>query len=95
MAVPVLAGAAATGMALRRRPVHGYAAGAARGLGAGIVGALLSTAAIGLAGGSVGPGRMAEVGAPLLVTLLWGGAALGLGGLLGGLSITWWHRRSG
>jgi hypothetical protein len=95
MAVPVLAGAAAAGMALRRRPVHGYAAGAARGLGAGIVGALLSTAAIGLAGGSVGPGRMAEVGAPLLVTLLWGGAALGLGGLLGGLSITWWHRRSG
>lgn len=89
---PVLLAGVAACLMLRRFPVPKYELGALRGLGAGVVGALLFTAAAFLAGGSVGPGRMADVGALLLETLVASASAMGVGGLLGGLGMTWWVR---
>jgi hypothetical protein len=47
-----------------------------------------------LAGGRVGPGRMADVGPEVFPVLLHAVTAFGIGGLLGGLAITWWQRRT-
>ena len=47
-----------------------------------------------LAGGAVGPGRMRDV-APLAgEVMVHAIASFGLGGLLGGLAMTWWQRRA-
>ena len=47
-----------------------------------------------LAGGRVGPGRMTDVGPEVFPVLLHAVTAFGIGGLLGGLAITWWQRRA-
>ena len=47
-----------------------------------------------LAGGAVGPGRMAELGPAPFQVVLHAVPSLGLGGLLGGLLATWRHRRT-
>ena len=93
VALPVLAAALGVVVMQRRHPVFSYEAGAARGLGSGLAGGLLVTAAVALAGGSVGPGRMSDVGAPLLDTLIAATVAMGVGGLFGGVVVTWWARR--
>ena len=62
------------------------------GFGSGALGGVLVTVLVAMAGGAVGPGRMADVGADLLPTLLAATLSLGLGGLLGGVA-TWWARR--
>ena len=46
-----------------------------------------------LAGGAVGPGRMADVGAGRRAVLVHAVVAFGVGGLLGGLLATWCQRR--
>jgi len=92
-AVPVVVAALAAAGMLRRFPVPDYEVGALRGLGAGVLGAALFTLAAFLAGGSVGPGRMSDVGPLLGQTLVAGAAAMGVGGLIGGLLMTWWTRR--
>ena len=91
--VPVVVAAVAAAVMLRRFPVPKYELGALRGLGAGMLGALLFTLAAFLAGGSVGPGRMSDVGPLLGQTLVASAAAMGVGGLIGGLAMTWWVRR--
>jgi len=93
MAAPVLLAAAAAALMLRKHPVAQYTRGALRGLGAGVLGAAVFSVLTGLAGGSVGPGRMADVGAPLAQTTLAAGVAMGLGGLVGAVAMTWWLRR--
>ena len=60
---------------------------------AGALGGLLFAVLTGLAGGSVGPGRMSDVGASLSQTGPAGALALGVGGLLGGVAMAWWLRR--
>jgi hypothetical protein len=80
-------------LALRRHPALGYDSGALRGLGSGLVGGLLLTVAIALAGGSVGPGRMADIGADTLDTLVSATVSMGVGGLFAGVAATWWARR--
>jgi hypothetical protein len=47
-----------------------------------------------LAGGTVGPGRMADVGPFAFQVLLHGIATFGIGGLVGAMAATWRHRRS-
>ncbi|HEX6517882.1 MAG TPA: DUF6350 family protein [Nocardioidaceae bacterium] len=91
--VPVLLAAAAAATTLRRYPVPEYPAGAACGAGAGVVGGLLLGLLCSVAGGSVGPGRMADVGADLLSVAPMAMLATGVGGLVGGLVTTWWLRR--
>ena len=93
VAAPVLAAILAVLLMQRRHPVFSYEAGALRGLGCGVLGGLLVTVLIALAGGSVGPGRMRDVGAPLLDTLVAATVAMGIGGLVAGVAVAAWARR--
>ncbi|MGZ8737383.1 MAG: cell division protein PerM [Nocardioides sp.] len=91
--VPVLLAAVAGVLVVRRHPDPGLEVGAGRGLAAGVLGGVLVALLVHSAGGSVGPGRMADVGAPFAEVLLAASAALGIGGLIGGVAATWWLRR--
>jgi hypothetical protein len=96
VAVPVLLGLLAAVLTTRRYPVPSYELGALRGLLAGAGGGLVAGLLAVLAGGSVGPGRMAEmgeVGTLVTDTLVSAAVAMGVGGLIGGVLATWWARR--
>jgi len=93
LAVPVLAGAAGAVMAQRAYRVTAYDSAALRGFGSGFGAALLTTAVIALAGGSMGTGRMADIGAPLGEVLVAAVASMSLGGLVAGVATAWWQRR--
>ncbi len=93
VALPVLAAALGAALMLRRHTALSYESGAGLGLAAGVAGGLLTTLLVALAGGAVGPGRMAHVGADLLPTLVSATVAMGVGGLVGGIATTWWSRR--
>jgi hypothetical protein len=93
--LPVLLSGVAAALVVRRHPAAGYETGALRGLASGVLGGAVLTGLVVVAGGSVGPGRMAHVGAPALDTLAAAVVALGAGGLVGGLAATWWVRRHG
>lgn len=95
LGVPVVAGLLTGVLVGRRYPVRGYDVGALRGLASGVLGGALLTGLTSLAGGAVGPGRMADVGVVGLDVLAAAVVALGGGGLLGGLLATWRERRSG
>jgi len=94
VAAPLVAAMAGTALVLRRHPVLTLGSGALRGLASGVAGGLLLATAIELAGGSVGPGRMADIGADLLDTVVSATVAMGIGGLVAGVAATWWARRS-
>jgi hypothetical protein len=49
---------------------------------------------VAVAGGPMGTGRMADIGAPLWDVAIGAVAAMGAGGFLGGAVMTWWQRRS-
>lgn len=93
MGVPVLAGAAGAVLAQRAYGVTAYDSAALRGFGGGLTGAVLITLAIALAGGPMGTGRMADIGAPVGEVLVAAVMAMSLGGLLAGLVTAWWQRR--
>jgi uncharacterized protein DUF6350 len=93
VAVPVLAGLVAAVLVVRRFPAYELGTGAVRGLGSGVVGGVCVTLLVALAGGAVGPGRMADLGADLVPTFVAATVAMGLGGLVGGVAATWWGRR--
>jgi hypothetical protein len=92
--VPPLVAALATARVQRRLPTLRWDEGAMRGCGGGIIAGLLLALLASLAGGAAGPGRMRFVGvfgADLLVHAV---TAFGIGGLAGGLVMTWWQRRT-
>lgn len=93
--VPVLAaGVGATGALRRHAPLaHDLAAlrGAAAGFGAGV----LVTILVALAGGPLGTGRMADIGAPTAEVLVFATGLMSLGGLIGAVGQNWWRRRRG
>jgi len=95
LGVPVLAGLLTGFLVGRRHPARGYEVGALRGLASGVLGGVLVAGLAVLAGGSVGPGRMADVGVVGLDVLAAAVVALGGGGLVGGVLATWRTRRSG
>lgn len=94
LGVPVLAGLTAGLFAGRRHRPRGYEVGALLGLAAGVLGGAVLTCLMALAGGAVGPGRMADVGVGELDVLVSAVVALGGGGLVGGVLATWRVRRS-
>jgi hypothetical protein len=57
---------------------------------AGLVVGLLAA----VAGGAVGPGRMQTVGPFAFEVLVHAITTFGIGGLFGGLAMTWWQRRT-
>lgn len=93
LGVPVAVAALGVVLAGRVVPVTRYEGGALGGLAAGLLAALALAALVGLAGGAAGPGRMAEVGAPLESTLLAALVSFGGGGLVGGGVAAWRGRR--
>jgi hypothetical protein len=94
MAVPVVVAAAGAVMAQRAYRVPAYDSAALRGFGCGFAAALLSTLAIALAGGPMGTGRMADIGAPFGEVLVSSVSAMSLGGLVAGVVTAWWQRRA-
>lgn len=93
--LPLLAGGWGAWRAGRRLPTVSWVQGALRGVATGVVAALGLTFVAAVSGGSVGPGRMAVVGAPLGEVFLLALAAFVGGGGIGGPAATWWARRSG
>lgn len=83
-ALPLLCGVLAGAVAVRARPVAGYRWACARGGLAGAVGGCGVGALLAVSGGSIGPGRMADVGPAVLACLVVAVLALGAGGVLGG-----------
>ena len=94
LAVPAVVAAVATWRALRDRPSGRWDVAALRGCGAGLLAALGTALAAGLAGGAVGPGRMRVVGPVALDVLVHALPAFCLGGMVGALVATWRHRRA-
>ena len=93
VAVPPLVAAVAAAWTQRRHPTTRWEQGALRGCAGGVLAGLLVTVLALLAGGSVGPGRMQQVGPFVSDVLVHAVPAFGIGGLLGGLAMTWWQRR--
>lgn len=93
LGVPPLLAAVTAFWVLRRYPTQRWDDAALRGAGAGLIAAVGFAVLAVLSGGAVGPGRMAEVGPFVLEVLLHGVATFGLGGLVGSLAVTVWHRR--
>jgi hypothetical protein len=93
LAIPPLVAALAGFRALRRYPTSRWDEAAVRGVGAGLIGAVAFAVLAAVAGGAVGPGRMADVGPSAFPVLLHGIATFGIGGLVGSLAATVRHRR--
>ncbi len=94
VAVPPLVAALATARVQRRFPTLRWDEGAMRGCGGGIIAGLLFALLASLSGGAAGPGRMRFIGPFGFDVLVHAVTAFGLGGLLGGLLMTWWQRRT-
>ena len=93
LALAPLAAIVAVVLVQRRQPTLRWEHGAVRGLAAGVLAGIVIAILAGLAGGAVGPGRMADVG-PLAVSTLWHAiTSFGIGGLVAGTAMTWWQRR--
>ena len=91
----MICAAAAAVWAGRRHPNTAWDPGALRGGLAGVLtGVVFGLFAL-VAGGAVGPGRMADVGPEAGQVLVHGIVSFGIGGLIGGLLVTWWSRRGG
>lgn len=93
LAVPVLAGLLAAVVALRHSPVSALDRAALRGGLAGLLAGAATGGLLALAGGSVGPGRMADVGAPVLICTGIAMLAMTLTGVLSGVLVCWRARR--
>jgi hypothetical protein len=94
IAVPPLVAAVAAARAQRRTPTLRWEEGALRGCVGGVTAGLLLGILMAVSGGAAGPGRMAEIGPDAMDVLVHAVTAFGLGGVVGGLAMTWWQRRA-
>jgi hypothetical protein len=94
VAVPVLVGALGAAWAQRRQPTTRWEEGALRGCAGGVLAGIGFGLLAAVAGGAVGPGRMRDVGPLAFDALVHAITAFGIGGLLGGLAMTFWARRT-
>lgn len=90
--VPVLA--AAYGVLATGGRVLPYDLAAIRGAAAGLLAGILISLAISLAGGTLGTGRLTDIGAPTAEVLVFATGTMSVGGLLGGLVQAWRGRRA-
>ncbi len=93
LAVPVVVGAVGAVLAQRSYAVTAYDSAALRGFGCGFGAALVTTVAVALAGGPMGTGRMADIGASSGEVFVAAVMAMSLGGLVAGVVTAWWQRR--
>jgi hypothetical protein len=94
MGLPAIAAMIGVVLVQRRHPVTDWDLGAIRGAGAGLAAGIGTTVLVALAAGSMGTGRMADIGAPLREVFVTASGGMCLGGLVGGLAMTWWQRRA-
>jgi Family of unknown function (DUF6350) len=92
--LPPLVAALAAARSQWRNPTLRWEEGALRGCAGGVLAGLVLGLLAGIAGGAVGPGRMREIGPFGFDVLVHAITAFGIGGLLGGLAMTWWQRRA-
>jgi hypothetical protein len=95
IAVPVLAAAVGIGLTMRRHEPIDHDLAALRGAGGGFVAGIVVTLLISVAGGPLGTGRMADIGAPVSEVLVFATGLMSAGGMLGALAQNWWRRRGG
>jgi hypothetical protein len=93
MGLPVLMAALSVALVQRRRPVRAWDLAAMRGLGSGVLAGVLTGILTSFAGGALGDGRMADLGASTGEVLVASMLAMGTGGLLGALVTTCLQRR--
>jgi hypothetical protein len=95
LVVPALAAACGAAQALRRQPPIPHDLAAIRGAAAGFAAGVLVTLLVAVAGGPLGTGRMADIGAPTGEVLVFATGLMGAGGMLGAFVQNWWRRRRG
>ena len=93
LALPFLVAAWGAARAQRLTPTHRFEEGAVRGCLGGVAAGVVFGVLAAVAGGAVGPGRMRDVSPFAFDVLIHAVTAFGIGGLLGGLAMTWWQRR--
>ncbi len=93
LVVPPLLAAVAAAWAQRRTPTVRWEEGALRGCVGGVTAGLLLGVLAAVSGGAAGPGRMSVVGPDAMDVMVHAVTAFGLGGVVGGLAMTWWQRR--
>lgn len=94
MGVPLVVAAVAAGRTQRRHPTLRWEEGALRACTGGVLAGVVVGILASVAGGAVGPGRMqlvAPVASDVMVHAI---TTFGIGGLFGGLVMTWWQRRT-
>lgn len=94
LALPLLLAAFVAARRQRRNPTLRWDEGALRGCAGGVLAGVLLGLLTAIAGGAVGPGRMRDFGPETFDVLVHAITAFGIGGLLGGLAMTWWQRRA-
>lgn len=90
---PIVAAVAAA-RSQRRNPTLRWEEGPLRGCAGGVLAGVLLALLAAVSGGAVGPGRMRAVGPDASDVLVHAVTAFGIGGLVGGLLMTWWQRRA-
>lgn len=95
LVVPALAAGLGIAGALRRQRPVAHDVAALCGAGAGFLAGVLVTILVSLAGGPLGTGRLADVGAPGAEVLVFATGLMSVGGLLGAVLQNWWRRRRG
>ncbi len=93
--LPVVAGCVGGLVALRRDPVFALDQAALRGAASGVLGGVGFAALTWLASGSVGPGRMQDVGPDVLPVAAVCGLAFLVGGAVAAGAARWWQAASG
>ncbi|GAA4375650.1 DUF6350 family protein [Nocardioides caricicola] len=94
LALPLLLAAVVAARHQRRNPTLRWDEGALRGCAGGVLAGVLLGLVTAVAGGAVGPGRMRDFGPETFDVLVHAITSFGIGGLLGGLAMTWWQRRA-
>lgn len=94
MALPPLVAAVVAARAHRAHPTTRWEQGALRGCTGGVLAGVLLGLLMTVGGGAVGPGRMSDVAPLAFDAMVHAITTFGLGGLVGGLLATWWHRRT-
>jgi hypothetical protein len=92
--VPPLVAALAAAWAQGRRPTVRWEEGAVRGCVGGVLAGVLLGVVAAVSGGAGGPGRMREIGPDAMDVMVHAVTAFGIGGVVGGLVMTWWQRRT-
>jgi hypothetical protein len=95
MGVPVLAALLGGAAMLRRNGPVAHDIAAIRGAATGFVAGIVVTVLVAAAGGPLGTGRMADVGAPVAEVLVFATGLMSVGGLLGAVLQNWLMVRRG